>query len=127
MKALAICKETQSGPQKGSPDLSVPYHGFVFVGNLPGAYAAYIITGTGAQLTAINADPNCVAGVLITESGARWPEMDQPVPAGMRTRINTYLTAQGRPTIGAGVTLKQVAQQAAAHFDGLGNFDVDDS
>lgn len=126
-KALAIIKETQVGANKGAPNLSVPYKGFVHVGDLPGSYAVYLITGTGAQLTAINADANCVAGVLVTESGPKWPEMDQPVPAGMRTRINNYLTSQGRPNIGAGVTLKQIAQQAAAHFDGAGNFDVDDS
>jgi hypothetical protein len=125
-KALGIIKETQAGPSKGAPDLSVPYSGFVYVGPLPGNYAVYVITGTGAQLTAIQADANCVAGALITEDGVKWPEMNQPVPAGIRTKINTYRANQGLAPIGAGVTLKQVAQAAAAHFDGAGNFDVYD-
>lgn len=126
MKAIVICKETLAGPTKGAPDLTTPYSGFVYVGNLPGAYAIYIITATGAQLTAIQAEPNCVGGALITEDGVKWSQMNEPISAGLRTKINTFRANNGQTAIPADTTLLQVVRFAAAHFDGLGNFDVFD-
>ena len=123
-KAIVICKEVQAGATKGAPDIGTGYSGWVYVGNLPGAYAAYVIAATGAQLTTIQAHANCVGGALITEDGVKWQQMNEPISAASRTKINTYRQAQGQSNIPAGTTLLQVVRFAAKHFDGLGNFDV---
>lgn len=125
MKAAIICKEILAGANKGAPDIGTGYNGFVHIGNLPGAYAIYIITATGAQLTTIQAHVNCVGGLLVTDSGVRWPELDQAIPAALRTKINVYRTNQGLSTIPANTTLLQVVRFAANHFD-FGLFDVFD-
>jgi hypothetical protein len=124
-KAIVICKEVQSGASKGSPDLTTAMSGWVMVGDLPGAYAIYVIAATGAQLTSIQAEANCVGGALITDAGVRWPELDVAIPSALRTKINNYLTANSQPTLGAGVTLLQVARKAANNFD-YGTHDVFD-
>ena len=128
VKALGIIKELQSGVNKGAPDVAGAYSGFVYVGPLVANYAIYVITATGPQLTAIQAEANCIAGVLITDAGVRWPEMSQPVPAGIRTKINTWRAANSLAPIGTGVTLLQVAKFARANFTGDGaTYDVFDA
>lgn len=124
-KAVAIIKELPSGANKGAPDIVTPYSGFVYIGPLPGAYAIYVIAATGAQLTSIQLEANCIGGLLITDTGVRWPELDQAIPAGLRTKINTYRTGQGLGSIPAGTTLFQVARFAANIFD-FGLYDVFD-
>lgn len=124
MKAVVICKEILTvGASKGAPDIGTGYNGFVQIGNLPGAYAIYIITGSGAQLTTIDGHANTIGGLVVTASGPRWPELDQQIPAGLRTKINTYRQAQGQGNIPVNTTLLQVVRFAANHFD-FGNFDV---
>lgn len=129
MKAIAILKEVQSGANKGQPDVGTPgvdYSGFVHIGDLPGAYACVVICGIGAQLLAIQSHPNCVCGVQATEAGVRWSELDVPVPAGIRTKINKWRQANGQGNIPAGTTLLQVVRAAANHFD-WGSHDCFDS
>jgi hypothetical protein len=116
-KAVAICRAITSGVDVGAPNIGNGWQRWVRVGDLPGAYAVFIIVGTAAQLTAIQANANCVGGILVTAGPDRWAELDQPVPAALRTKINAYLTAQGQPTIGVNVTLLQVIRKAAAEFD----------
>lgn len=122
MKAALICKEIQAGADKGRPDVGTGYSGFVYVGPLPGSYAIYIITGTGAQLTTIDGHANTVGGLVVT-NGGRWSQLDVPIPAGLRTKINTYRQAQGQSAIPASATLLQVIRFAASHFD-WGTHDV---
>lgn len=124
-KAIVICREILSGTGKGRPDVGTGWRGFVYVGTLPGAYAVYIITGTGPQLTAIDAHANTIGGLLVTGS-ERWAELDVAIPTALRTKINTYRTAQGLSTIPASTTLLQVLRFAANHYD-YGNFDVTDN
>lgn len=128
MKAIGILKEVQSGALKGTPDVGTPgvdYSAFVHIGDLPGAYACVVICGTGAQLLAIQNHANCVLGLQVTEAGVRWSELDVPVPAGIRTKINTYRQAQGQGNIPASTTLLQVVRVAANNFD-WGTHDVFD-
>lgn len=126
-KAIVLCKEIQNGASKGAPDIGTSYRGFVYVGNLPGAYAVYIITGSGAQLTAIQTHANCVGGALVTESGGvKWGKMNEPISQALLDKINTWRAARKLATVDASTTLKQVAKWAASHFDGQGNFDVFD-
>lgn len=117
-KGIAICRTDSSG----GPNIGTGWHRWVKVGDLPGQYAVYVIVGSGPQLIAIDAHQNCVAGLQVTGAG-RWPELDLPVPAGLRTRINAYRATQGQGPIGAGVTLLQVMRGAAAAFD-WGTHDV---
>jgi len=121
-KAIVVCKEIQAGANKGAPDVGTGYSGFVYIGNLPGAYAIYVITGSGAQLTVIDQHANTVGGLLVTGAG-RWAELDVAVPAGLRTKINAYRQAQGLGNIGVNTTLLQVVRFAANHFD-YGTHDV---
>lgn len=127
MKALAILKEVQVGANKGQPDVGTGWTSFVHIGDLPGAYAAVVICGTGAQLLAISLHANCIFGLQVTSDGVRWSELDVAVPAAIRTKINTWRAANSLAPIGAGTTLLQVVKFAANHFDGNGNFDVWDS
>lgn len=120
-KAVTICKKDANG----APDIGTGWQRWVYVGDLPGQYAVYIIVGSGAQLTTIQAHANCVGGLQVT-NGARWAELDQPVPAALRTKINAYRATQGQGPIGAGVTLLQVIRFAAATFD-WGTHDVFDA
>lgn len=124
-KAAVICKEIQNGASKGAPDIGTGYRGFVHVGNLPGAYAVYIITGSGAQLTGIDGHANTVGGALVTGDGVRWSQLDEPLEAGLRTKLNAWLTAREMPTVGPNFTLLQLVRRAAAHFD-YGTHDVFD-
>lgn len=128
-KALVICKEVQSGADKGKPDVGTGYTGFVYVGNLPGAYAVYIITASAGQLVTIQANPNCVGGALVTERNGqdrvKPVELDVPVPAPLRTKINTYRQAQGQAAIPANTTLLQLIKQAENRFE-WGTHDVYD-
>ncbi len=122
-KAIVIARAIASGPDAGAPNIGNGWHRWVRVGDLPGAYAVFVIVATGAQLTAIQANANCVGGIFVTGEGIRWAELDQPVPTALRTKINTYLTAHSQPTIGVNVTLLQVMRKAAADFD-WGTHDV---
>lgn len=126
-KAIVICKETQSGASKGAPDVGTGYSGWVYVGTLPGSTAIYLITGTSAQLTTILGHANTVGGLNVSEDEAagKWPQMNQAISSTLRTKINTWLTSQGRATLPAGATLLQVARLAADHFTPDGStFDV---
>lgn len=128
-KAVVICKEIQSGASKGAPDIGTGYRGFVQVGQLPGAYCAYVVTGTPAQLSAIDAHANTLVGALVTEAegSEKWAELKVQLPAAVRTKINTWRQANGQGNIPVNTTWLQVIRFAANHFDGVGNFDVFDA
>jgi len=113
-KAIAVIKADSTG----APDIGTGWHRWVWVGDLPGAWAFYIIVGTGPQLTAIDAHANTGWGMVVTSDGTnRWPQLDQAIPAGARTRLNTFLSARGLPTAPAGTTLLQVIRRGAAKYD----------
>jgi hypothetical protein len=85
------------------------YHGHVYIGSVAG-WGAYLISGTAAQLTAINALPEAVGIAVLTQSaeGAKWTELDSNITLAIRNKLNTWLTARGYPTIPAGWTNRQV-------------------
>ncbi len=111
---FAVC--TMEG---GSPkiDTSVtPYHGHVLSGQL-GQYGAYLFSGTNAQLIALNALPNVIGIVAVTNNGdVHWTELDNTIAAGVRTKLNTWLTNNGKPTIPAGWTNRQVILALFRHL-----------
>ena len=114
--------------QGGEPQLSretTPYPGHVHVpATILGAWGAYMVSGTGAQLTAINALPQVVGIVAVTESGSvRWAELDGVIAAGVRTKLNNWLTARGYPNILSGWTYRRVIREVFQRLNDKFEFD----
>lgn len=129
MKAFAIIR--MSG---GSPDFDqreYPIHGYVLAFHLPdSSWGGYLLSGTGAQLNAVNNLPQVVGIVSVTQSGdVRWAELEGVCPAALRTKLNTLLSNHGYPNIPSGWTYKQVIREifkrVNKHFD-LNAIDVAD-
>jgi hypothetical protein len=116
----------------GSPDLgnpATPYHGHVLTGQV-GQFGLYLFSGTPAQLAAIDALPNVIGLCLLRTTGegmnvVRWAEIDDNFATAARTRLNTWLTNNGKPTIPAGWTNKQVIRKLFEHLDSSGVADLD--
>ena len=116
----------------GSPDLGnpvPPYHGYVLTGQV-GQYGLYLFSGTPAQLAAINALPNVIGLFLLRTTGegmnvVRWAEIDDGFATAARTRLNTWLTNNGKPTIPDGWTNKRVVKKLFEHLDSAGVADLD--
>lgn len=99
-KAIAIVKMKTGALTRGQLDAGAAGSAVNFVHcgvNLPGSYQAYIVTGTGAQLTAISNHANFVAGQQIQKNGEVWSWADSrtAIAEGALTKINNYLTANG--------------------------------
>lgn len=110
----------------GAPDIDAsetPYFGYVLCDRiLSTQWGAYLISGTNAQLLAIDALPSVVGIVAVTQSGdVYWAELNDTIAGAARTKINNWLIARGQPTIPAGWTNRQVVQaiyqRANAHWD----------
>jgi hypothetical protein len=116
----------------GAPDVDpsvTPYKGYVLCDQV-GGFGAYLFSGTGAQLTALNALPQVVGIVAVTENGGtKWAELDGTIAPAVRTKLNTWLTNRGYPNIPAGWSYRQVInavyQRVNDRFS-LDNFDVAD-
>jgi len=96
-----------------------------------GEWGLYLLAGTGAQLSALNALPEVVGIVAVTESGeTKWAELDGVIAAGVRTRLNAWLSARGHPTIPEDWTYRRVVEavfkRAHERFD-LNSFDLAES
>lgn len=105
----------------GSPNIpaSTPVKGYAHFDTL-GQYGAYIFSGTAAQLAALNALPNVIGLVAMTgktDNDKEWLELDTVIAAGVRTKINTWLTARGFTNIPAGWTYKQVVRAIYQRFN----------
>jgi hypothetical protein len=116
----------------GAPDVdasATPYKGYVLCDQV-GGYGAYLFSGTGAQLTALNALPQVVGIVAVTENGGvKWAELDGTIAPAVRTKLNTWLTNRGYPTIPAGWSYRQVINAVYQRVNGrfsLDAFDVAD-
>lgn len=114
----------------GSPDIGeLPYFGYVLCDRIGATnWGAYLISGTGAQLSAIDALPSVMGIVAVTQAGdVRWAELDDNIAGAARTKLNNWLTARFRPTIPAGWTnrrvVREIYQAANAHWN-LASFDI---
>jgi len=65
-------------------------------------YAVLLVNGPPASLIALRDDPDTFAGWTIS---ALREELDETIPAGLRTRINNFLTNHGQQNIPAGWTV----------------------
>jgi hypothetical protein len=106
MWGLALVKMSGGSPQI---DTAVtPYVGHILVGHA-GGWGGYLISGSAAQLTALNALPEVVGICVMTESGGvKWVELDNVITPAMRTKLNTYLTSKGLSTVPVNWTNRQI-------------------
>lgn len=105
-KAICIVKMKTGAQTRGQLDAGAAGSAVNFEHcgvDLPGNYQAYIVTGTGAQLTAITQHANFVAGQQIQKNGEVWAWADSrtKIAAGALTKINTYLVANGHEAMTA--------------------------
>ena len=113
--------------QGGSPDtgslvVGRDFKGFVHCGTR-GNFGAYLYAGTPAQLAALDALPTVIGLVIMTEAGnVRWLELENTITNARRTRLNTFLTERGLPTIPAGRTYRQVVLTVWDRF--FSGFDI---
>jgi len=112
----------------GDPDIdrvAIPYHGFakcISVSN----YGCYLFSGTTAQLTALAALPAAqfVPVCVVThDDKVRWAELDGIIANGVRTKLNTWLTARSLPNIPVGWTYRQVVMAIFKRLNA--DFDLD--
>lgn len=96
----------------GAPNvnfLNTPINGYVLAAGPFGNYGLYLVSGTGAQLTALNALSNVWGLVAMDDSGdVRWSQLDNVIAAGVRTKLNQFASARGWPNVPAGWTYRQV-------------------
>ena len=117
MRAFAIIKQVG-----GSPDLDrevTNYHGFVLCAQYQ-SWGLYLVSGSPAQLLAIAALPasKVVPLCLVsTNESERFPELRDTVLAATRTKLNTWLTARGLPTIPVQATYMQILDAIAKRLN----------
>lgn len=105
----------------GSPNIDLPYTGYVLADRL-GNFGAYLISGTNQQLLDINALPQVIGIVAVTEAGnIRWAELDGVIAPAVRTKINVFLTSRGFTNIPAGWTYRQVVNAVFQRFNAIFN------
>jgi hypothetical protein len=124
---FAVARMVGGSPNLGDP--VPPYHGHVLTGQV-GQFGLYLFSGTPAQLAAIDALPNVVGLCLLRTTGSgmnvvKWAEIDDSFADAARTRINTWLTNNGKPTIPAGWTNKQVIRKLFEYLDSAEVADLD--
>ncbi len=127
MKAFAIIKMTGGHPAIDAT--ATPYTGFTFCDSI-GQWGGYIVSGTGAQLRAID-DLTDVYGIcVVTQDGDKhWPELNNVMATAIRNRLNTWLTARGFSNIPTNWTNKQVILAIFRRLNvdfNINNFDVTD-
>jgi len=106
VKAIIIAKMKTGALTRGQFDAGAAGDAVNFVHcgvDLPGNYQAYIVTGTGAQLTAISQHANFVAGQQISKNGEvyAWEDSRTAIAPGAATEINTWLVANGHEPLTA--------------------------
>lgn len=116
----------------GRPDIDfeqTPIPGYVLADQIRNTgWGAYLVSGTGVQLLALDALPQVVGIVAVTEDGnVKWGELENPVDANVRQKLNTWLSSQSHPTIPDGWSnrrvVREIYERANAHFD-LDQFDI---
>jgi hypothetical protein len=106
MKMFCIVRKTSSDPDL---DRTVtPYTGHVYIGEIAG-FGGYIVSGTQAQLTAINALPNvCGLAYISDPKFNSWTELNDVINSTARTQLNVWLTKYSLSNIAADWTCQRV-------------------
>ncbi len=94
---------------KGEPNIgAVTFGGYAHIFSVAG-FGLYLFGGSAAQLTALNALVQVRGLAAMTDNGTvKWAELNNVITAAHRTKLNTWLTARGYPTIPAGWAYRQV-------------------
>lgn len=123
-----FCLINMNGGSDPQLDRSItPYHGSNHIGNINRQWGAYLVSGTGPELVAIDALPQVVGIVAITEGGSvKWAELDGVIAAGVRTKLNNWLTARGYPNIPASWTNRRAIREVFQRLNPLFDFDLFD-
>jgi hypothetical protein len=112
----------------GAPAINpetTPYVGHVLIWQA-GNFGLYLFGGTAAQLTALNALATCRGLVGMSSGGAvYWGELDNVITSAHRTKLNTWLTARGYPTIPVDWSYRQVVRAIIRRLRSFGD-DTDD-
>jgi len=116
LKAFAFIRMAGGSPQ--IDQTTTPYYGFAYVGRI-GVWGAYIISGTQAQLLALNALPEVVGVCFVSQADTeRWPELNDTINPAVRTKINTFLINRGFEfTIPVEWTNRQVLLKTFKYFN----------
>jgi hypothetical protein len=111
----------------GHPDFSrKPFKGCVLCAITPNReHGIYIVTGTAGQIAALNAlsQVYAICAVTAPANAPTWPELNDVITVAKRTRINTWLTSRGYPTIPAGWTYRQVIRTLCRRLND--NYEID--
>ncbi len=122
-KLFALSTQVGGVPVLGDPPLSCNW---VQCGRV-GTFAAYLFSGTVAQLIAINALSNVYGLVAMTDTGnIRWAELDGIISPAVRTKLNTWLMARGYLTIPAGATYRAIVLAVFKRLNSLWSLDTHD-
>ncbi len=123
MRAFMIIKSIGGIPIINTTDpmgaAYTPCHGWVHCAHYQD-WTLYLLSGTGPQLLAIAALPatRVVPLCLVsTNESDRFPELRDTVLAATRTKLNTWATARGLPTIPAGATYLQILNTIAKRLN----------
>lgn len=88
-----------------------PYTNYVSLGDLPGSWGLYLVADTQPRLVAADTISGVYGICLMTQDGEiKWAELDNVITPAMRTKINTWLTNQGYPTIPVSWTNRRVVR-----------------
>lgn len=123
MWALAVIK--QEGGLPVISQANPPYTNWVSMGDLPDSFGLYLVSDTAARLVAADSISGVYGICAISQTGdIKWTELDSVITAAARTKINSFLSARGYPTIPAGWTNKQVVKAILTRIND--KFDIND-
>lgn len=124
MRAIVITRMMLTGPNRGRPavvggnDIS-----FVHIGSEPlwDAWKAFVVTGTGAALTALDSDVNFLAGQEITWNAdgefANWSDSRTAIQSGAKTKINNVLATLDEDPLGPDDSIVDLIQIRQPDFN----------
>ena len=125
-KAIVILK-VKTDTERGAPDVTVTGLSWVHCSDvfLPGNHMAFVVVGTGAQLTALAADDNFRIGQQVTEGDdvEKWAEAKRAFASGVLTKINAYMDSQDLPRMTAGQSIVDLLRVFNSTFE-IGDYDV---
>ena len=115
MHAYAVIEMAEGKPAVDFA--ATPVSGYVLAAGPVGGFGLYLVSGTTAQLAALNALTNVWGLVAMgTSGGVHWGQLDTTISTAIRTKLNTWLTAGGYPAIPTGWTYRQVLAALVQHM-----------
>lgn len=120
--ARAYCLMKMSSGTPSVDFTETPIRGYVLCDQFK-SWGAYMVSGTAAQLTALNSASNVIGICAVTA-------LNNTIAAGVRSALNAKLDEWGYPNIPAGWSYRQVLAAVYKRLNGnwrIDNFDVIDN